>query len=339
MKAIYLVRKGPPEKAFEFRDVEMPAYTDGQVLIRVEGFGLNFADIVAREGMYRDAPPMPFIPGYDVVGTIEACGTDVRGLKKGDRVTALTRFGGYAEYAVTDARAAVHIPSSTDIVAASALTTQYCTAYYSAAVAANLRQGELVIIHSAAGGVGSAIMQYALYKHCEIIATTGSASKVDLLKSAGATHVINTSKGSFFRTVKSLYPSRGLDVIFDALGGKFVRQGIQLLTPGGRIVTYGASQMTGTNFFRRIKAALQFGIYHPAIFMMNSKSLIGVNMLHLADQKPEMVQHCLTEVIELFNKGIFKPAEGKLFPAGEIAAAHRYLQDRKATGKVALSWR
>jgi len=92
MKAIYLVRKGPPEKAFEFRDVEIPAYSDKEVLIKVEGFGLNFADLVAREGMYRMRPPMPFIPGYDVVGSIEACGTNVYDLKKGDRVTALTRL-------------------------------------------------------------------------------------------------------------------------------------------------------------------------------------------------------------------------------------------------------
>jgi NADPH2:quinone reductase len=137
--------------------------------------------------------------------------------------------------------------------------------------------------------------------------------------------------------VKEISPD-GLDVIFDALGGRFIKDGIKLLVPSGRIVCYGASQMTGTNLFNRIKTALQFGFYHPAQFMMNSKSLIGVNMLHIADKRPELLQHCLKQVIQLFNEGIFKPMEGKIFPASEIATAHRYLQERKAIGKVALTW-
>ena len=339
MKAIYLVRKGDPENAFEMREVPVPAHTANEVLIRVEASGINFADLVAREGMYRDAPPMPFIPGYDVAGTIEACGTSVTGLRKGDRVAALTRFGGYAEYAVTDARAAVIIPASLNAAPACALATQGCTAYYSAAIAANLREGEFVVVHAATGGVGSLLMQYAAYKHCRIIATTGSASKTDLLKQHGAGHVINTSNDNFFETVKRITEGKEVDVIFDALGGSFVRKGIQLLAPGGRIVTYGASQMTGTNLFRRLKAAVQFGIYHPAQFMMKSKSMIGVNMLQLADHKPELVHHCLTEVMKLFKEGVLKPTEGILFPAAEVASAQRYLQERKSLGKVALSWK
>jgi len=337
MKAIFLVRKGEPEKAFEIREVNTPHPKDGQVLIKVEGFGLNFADIVAREGMYRDAPPMPSVLGYDVVGKIEAFGDSVSGFTKGDRVAALTRFGGYAEYAVTDARAAVKISNSVSVPEATALCTQYGTAYYCAAIAANLHEGEKVIIHSAAGGVGTALMQYALHKHCEVFATTSSDSKINLLKQQGATHVINTAKENFYRTIKNLSPN-GVDVIFDALGGKFVKQGIKLLSPGGRIVCYGASQMTGTTFLNRAKAALQFGFYHPAQFMMSSKSLLGVNMLKIADEKPEALQYCLQDVMRLFNEGVFKPMAGKIFPAAEIANAHRYLQEKKATGKVALTW-
>src|SRR6185369_9373592 len=114
----------------------------------------------------------------------------------------------------------------------------------------------------------------------------------------------------------------GVDVIFDALGGSFVRKGIKLLAPGGRIVCYGASQMTGTNLFNRIKTALQFGFYHPAQFMMTSKSLMGVNMLHIADKRPGIIQHCLEEVLNLFHAEVFVPHEGKIFKAAEIAEAH-----------------
>jgi NADPH:quinone reductase-like Zn-dependent oxidoreductase len=338
LKAIYLIRKGRAESAFEVHDVPDPTPGTGQVLIKVEASGLNFADLVAREGMYRDAPPVPFIPGYDVVGLVEACGAGVTSLRKGDRVTALTRFGGYAEFAVTDARAAVAVPVLLGAAQACALATQYCTAYYCAAVAANLQKGERVIIHSAAGGVGRALLQYALHKNCSIIATTGSASKVPVLLQQGAGHVINTSEENFARAVTDIHGRSGVDVIFDALGGRYVREGIGLLSAGGRIVTYGASQMTGTGLFSRVIAALQFGIYHPAIFMMSSRSIIGVNMLRIADQRPEIISSCLKEVMHLFSEGIFIPAAGKEFRAAEIAAAHRYLQDRKATGKVVVLW-
>jgi NADPH:quinone reductase-like Zn-dependent oxidoreductase len=338
VKAIFLVRKGKPENAFDLREIPVPAHKPNEVLIKVEAFGLNFADLVAREGMYRDAPPRPFVPGYDVVGTIEQTGADVNHLKAGDRVTAMTRFGGYAQYAVTDARAAVKISSSVNVTEACALTTQYCTAYYCAAVAANLHKGERVIVHTASGGVGKALMQYARHMECEVIATTGSEEKINSLLQSGAMKVINTSKENFYETVKSIYLEDGVDVIFDAMGGKFVSQGIKLLSAGGKIVTYGASQMTGTGIFKKLKAALQFGIYHPAQFMMTSKSLLGVNMLKIADERPLMLQHCLEEVMKLYTAGVFVPTEGKIFKAEDITAAHRFLQERKAIGKVVLKW-
>jgi NADPH:quinone reductase-like Zn-dependent oxidoreductase len=180
-------------------------------------------------------------------------------------------------------------------------------------------------------------MQYALHKYCEVIATTSSVSKKDFLKAQCATHVINISEENFFQSVRPLAP-QGVDIIFDALGGKYFKQGIRLLDVGGRMICYGASQMTSTNLLNRIKAALQFGIYHPAEFMMPSKSLIGVNMLRIADKKPEVLQYCLQQVMHLHNVGVFKPAAGKIFPASQIAEAHRYLENRKAIGKVALAW-
>jgi NADPH:quinone reductase-like Zn-dependent oxidoreductase len=335
MKAIFLVKTGEPEKAFEYRDTAVPKIAAGEVLIKVEGFGLNFADIVAREGMYKDAPPRPCVLGYEVVGRIAE--SNNMNFAVGDRVVALTKFGGYAEYAVTDARATIKIADSISIPIATALATQYCTAYYAAAVAGNLREGERVIIHAASGGVGNALLQYAKYKGCDIIATTSSPSKVELLKNAGARHVINLGKENFRESVEKIYGSE-TDAIFDSLGGKYVRQGISLLAPGGRIICFGASQMTGVNMFKRISAALQFGFYHPAQFLMHSKSLIGVNMLHIAEKRPEIIQYCLGEVLTLFNNHIFNPPEGKLFKASEIASAHRYLQEKKAFGKVALAW-
>ncbi|MBK7147503.1 MAG: zinc-binding dehydrogenase [Bacteroidetes bacterium] len=339
MKAIYTTQHGSADKAFKQREIDKPTPKPGEVLVKVEGFGLNFADVMARKGMYRDAPPLPSLLGYDVCGTVEQLGEGVTNHRIGDRVTALTRFGGYAEYAITDARAAAKIPDTMNLAEATALTTQYCTAYYAAAYVVNLFPGDKVLIHSAAGGVGTALMQYARHKGCEIFATTGSASKVELLKKAGAAHVINTSTTAFDEYIEQATQGDGVDVIFDAVGASYIRKGIASLAAGGRIVCYGAADMSGSaNVFSQLVKGIQFGIYHPALFMMNSKSLIGVNMLKIADYRPLVLQHCLQEVVKLYASGVFKPQVGKVFKASEIADAHHYLESRQSTGKVACRW-
>ncbi len=339
MKAIYIVEHGDADKAFELRETPKPDPKPGELLVKVEGFGLNFADVMARKGMYKDAPPLPAVVGYDVCGTVEKIGAGVKGFEEGDRVTALTRFGGYAEYALTDARAVAKISEKPGVAEATSLTTQYCTAYYCAAEMVNLFEGDRVLIHSAAGGVGSALMQYARYKGCEIFATTGSESKVELLKTAGAHHVINTAKDDFEEFIEETTKEVGVDVIFDAVGAGFIRKGIRALAAGGRIVCYGAADMSDSkNIFYQLSKAIQFGIYHPAVFMLNSKSLIGVNMLRIADNKPLTLKRCLENVVRLYEAGIFQPSSGKVFKADEIAEAHKYLESRKSTGKVACRW-
>lgn len=339
MKAIYIIGHGNADEAFEIRETPKPVPKPGEVLVKVEGFGLNFADVMARKGMYQDAPPLPSLVGYDVCGTVERVGTNVTNLVEGDRVTALTRFGGYAEYAITDARAAAKISDKPNVAEATSLTTQYCTAYYCAAEMVNLFEGDKVLIHSAAGGVGSALMQYAKYKGCEIFATTGSENKVQLLKDAGAHHVINTAKDDFDEVIEDLTKGDGVDVIFDAVGASFIRKGIGVLAAGGRIVCYGAADMTDAgNIFSKLGKALQFGIYHPAQFMMTSKSLVAVNMLRIADHKPMVLKRCLENVVRLYDEGVFKPSAGKIFKAEEIAQAHKFLESRQSTGKVACKW-
>ncbi|MDB5282647.1 MAG: alcohol dehydrogenase [Bacteroidota bacterium] len=339
MKAIYIIKHGSAEESFEFRETPKPVPKPGEVLIKVEGFGLNFADVMARKGMYKEAPPIPSLIGYDVCGTVERVGGNVSNVLEGDRVTGMTRFGGYAEYALTDARAVAKIPENISITEATALTTQYCTAYYCAAEMVNLFEGDRVLIHSAAGGVGTGLMQYAQHKGCEIFATTGSDAKVDMLKQMGAQHVINTSRQEFDDYIMEQTKGDGVDVIFDAVGADFIKRGIKSLSPGGRIVCFGAAQMSDSkNIFFQLSKAIQFGFYHPAEFMMNSKSLIGVNMLKLADGKPEVLKRCLENVVKLVEQGVFKPLNGKIFKAEDIAEAHKFLEERKSTGKVACAW-
>ena len=338
MKAAVLVRKGDPAKAFEIREVPTPKIKAGEVLIKVEGFGLNFADVMARQGLYADAPPMPSIIGYDVAGCITEVAPDVTHVKVGDRVTAMTRFGGYAEYVAAMAMGTAKIDDNVSVGEATALTTQYCTAYYAAAEVVNLHAGDKVLIHSAAGGVGTALLQYAKYKGCEIFATAGSETKLKLLREEGAHHAINYVTNDFEKEVHRITNGRGVDVIFDAVGGSYVKKGFRSLAPGGKIVCYGASDISDKNIFGKISALLGFGFYHPLQFLTSSKAMIGVNMLRIADNKPEALKRCLDNVVKLLEQGVFKPMVGKVFPVSELAEAHSFLESRRSTGKITVTW-
>lgn len=338
MKAAVLIKNGSAAGAFEIQELPRPQPAKDEVLIKVAAFGLNFADVMARKGMYKEAPQLPCVLGYDVAGTVEAVGKEVLHIKTGERVMALTRFGGYAGYAITKASAVAVIPGGMDDASATALATQYITAYYAGAEAVNLYQGDKVLIQSGAGGVGTALIQFAKHKGCEIFSTAGSDEKLKYLSSLGVHHPINYNKEDFQKKIKTLTGGKGVDVIYDAVGGASVKKGFRSLAAGGRIVCYGAAAMSDKNIFGKIGAALGFGFYHPVMLMMPSKSMIGINMLAIADEKPEVVQRCLQAVVRLYNEGVFIPTVSKVFPAGEIAAAHEYLEKRKSTGKVVVKW-
>jgi NADPH2:quinone reductase len=203
----------------------------------------------------------------------------------------------------------------------------------------NLFEGDKVLIHSAAGGVGTGLIQYALNKKCEIFATTGSSAKIDIIKQMGAHHVIDTSKQQFDDYINEATKGDGVDVIFDAVGADFIRRGIKILSAGGRIVCYGAAQISDTNnIFSQLNKVIQFGIYHPLVFMMKAKSIIGVNMLQMADHKPEVIKRCLENVVRLVDEGVFKPQGGKIFKAEDISDAHKFMEQRKSIGKVVCVW-
>lgn len=338
MKAAVLIKNGNAATAFEIREVPKPVLGPGQVLIKVAAFGLNFADVVARQGMYKDAPPIPAILGYDVTGTVEAVSDGVLNIKQGDKVFAMTRFGGYAEYAVTNSSAVALVPGNISEAAATALATQYCTAYYAAAEMVNLFAGDKVLIHAGAGGVGIALIQYALYKKCEIFATAGSDEKINYLKSLGVQHPVNYNKQDFETVIKSITRSKGVDVIFDAVGGSSVKKGVRSLAAGGRLICYGAAAITGKNIFGKLKVALGFGFYHPLMLMQPSKSIIGINMLRIADNHPVIIQRCLENVVRLTEEAVFLPTLAKLFTVNDIGAAHEFLEKRNSIGKVVVSW-
>jgi NADPH2:quinone reductase len=341
MKAIVLKRHGSASEAFELQERPTPEAGPGQVRIAVEAFGLNYADVSARQGTYLDAPPPPCVIGYEVVGRVDALGAGVDHLTVGRRVAALTRFGGYATSAVTDARAAVPIPDDMDAGIAAALPTQGGTAYYCAEEMVRLHAGDHVLIQAAAGGVGTLLVQLCKRRGCVVYGTAGSDDKLDYLRRLGVDHPINYRREDFADAVRRLRGDAGIDVVFDSLGGSAVRKGLALLAPGGRIVCLGAAERSSGSLqlARDVRFALSFGFIHPIPLLMNSKSILGVNMLRISDHRPDTLARVLRGIVDLALTGEVTPTVGGRFSAAQIAEAHTLLGNRGSTGKIVVEWR
>jgi NADPH2:quinone reductase len=340
MKAAVLVRKGGASAAFEFRELEDPVPGRGEVTIDVELSGLNFADVVARLGLYRDAPPLPLVLGYEVVGRIEAVGPDCGTLTPGMRVVAMTRFGGYATRVLTRSYGVVPLPEEYDGVKGTALATQFTTAWFAAEEMVCLHEGDRVLIHSAAGGLGTALVQIAKRHGCMVFGSTGTPEKLHYLHSIGVDKAICLEGTNFEEEFHRVAEGKLLDVIFDPLGGSFTRKGLRLLGTGGRMVCLGVSDMVSRkpNFPRFLRSVLSFGFPHPVVLIFQSKGIIGVNMLRIGDDRPEVIRRCLQECVTRGVAGEFQPVVGGVFSAQDVAKAHEALESRRTKGKLALRW-
>jgi len=339
MKAIFLIKTGKAESAFEIREIPMPVPEENQVLIKTEASGLNFADVMARLGMYKDAPPIPCVLGYEVVGRVEKIGKTVKNINEGQRVLTFTRFGAYAEFAVADHRGIISIPEDMPAGDACALATQYCTAWYAAEEMVKLNEGDHVLVNAAAGGVGIALIQIAKRKKCIVYGTCGSDEKIDFLKKMGVDFPINHLQQDFYEVIRNIRGKQGLDIVFDSVGGNNFKKGKKLLSNGGRIVGYGAAERVGgSGFFSALSLAWNFGLISPISLIMKSQSIIGVNMLRIAETKPEILERCIQQVLTLTLKRELKPHVGGIYPSNRIAEAHSFLESRKSIGKVIISW-
>jgi NADPH2:quinone reductase len=337
MKIAQLNKIGDVPSCFEIKETEKPRPKAGEVLIKVQAFGLNYADVMARKGLYRDAPPLPSVLGYDVVGTIESVGDGGPTSRIGQRVVAVTHFGGYAEYAIANALAIAELPANIPLASAAAIATQYATAHYAVFQCCNIREGETVFIHAAAGGVGLALIQFCKLKNCTIYGTVSSAKKATLIHDMGVQYVINTSQQNIYEELKKL--ENKIDVIFDSVGGKGVKLGFKSLKAGGRIACYGGAKLAeGKGFLNLLRFGLSFGFYSPIQFLSTSKSMIGINMLKLMLSNPNYLQVALTETISLLNENKISMPIGESFSISELFKAHQYLESRQSIGKIVVEW-
>lgn len=341
MKAVVLESFGDSKKAFNIKEIPTPSdLSSDEVLIKVKAFGLNFADVMARRGMYNDAPALPAVLGYDVVGEVLECGSSEGEYLIGKRVVAMTRFGGYAQYAKTKISAVVEIGEQMPAYKASALATQYCTAYYGAYETTNLFEGDNVLLHAAAGGVGTAITQLAKLKGCKVFGITSSSNKVDYLLKNGVDVPIVSTNGNYHQQLKEQLGDQMLDAVFNSVGGATYKKDMALLNKGGKIILYGVADRLSMRkgLLGTLQLVWKFGLMSPIQVLINSQSIIGINMLRIADYQPNTIKRCLEKVVEMTLDGTLNPMDGGAFDVSEIDKAHDYLESRKSVGKIIVNW-
>lgn len=338
-EAFLLTKKGNPEEAFQLSEVTLPALKANDVLIETEAFGLNYADVMARRGLYREAPAFPCVIGYEVVGTIIQTGSSVDITLIGKRVVAFTRFGGYAKHVITTKDAIAEI-GKMPVNDALALATQGVTAYYMANYISPVRTGEHVLIHAAAGGVGTLLIQLAKQAGAIVIAKVSSKEKQEKCLSLGADHAINYKDGNYATAIERIIGVKKLDVSFNPVGGDTFKMDKQLLGFGSRIFLFGGSQLSEgkLGMLSQLNFLRKMGVSVPVFLMMQSKSLIGVNMLKIADSKPLVLQFCMQEVVNLYHAGKLTTENGGDFPYTEMNQAHALLESGKSIGKIAVHW-
>jgi NADPH:quinone reductase-like Zn-dependent oxidoreductase len=336
MRQVWITGSGAPEM-LQVREAAEPSAGAGEVRVRVAYAGVNFADIQARMGQYPDAPKPPCVVGYEVSGVIDQVGSGVIGLAAGDRVMALTRFGGYSEVLAVNAEWVHKLPDSVGLEVAGAIAVNYGTAWVMLTRQACVRPGQTVLIQSAGGGVGLAALQICLWRGATPIGTA-STGKHERLKAMGCGHCIDDRSQDVETEVRRLTAGRGVDIALDSQGGSSIRVNYRLLAPLGHLVVFGfADSVTGKrmNPLSLIKGLVTTPFFHPLALLNANRSICGLNMGRLFPEYGRMRGE-IGQIVRLVADGTLTPVVDKVFPFEQAAAAHQYIQDRQNFGKVLL---
>ena len=335
MKQIWITRAGPPS-VLELREAPDPTPGPGEVRVAVEASGVNFADLMARMGLYPDAPHLPCVVGYEAAGAIDAVGPGVDAARVGEPVVAMTRFGGYSTHVILPADNAVRRPDGLDAVTAASIPVTGLTAWMILEEMGRVRAGDRVLVHSAGGGVG--------------------LMALDLIKARGATAVGIASKGKHAFLAERGYDrlidgraedweaqlggAERVDLVLDPVGGESWAKGLRVLAPGGRLVCYGMSANSQTDS-RSVLTVLRnfwqvpWRLFNPVSLMNENRGALGVNMGHLWDEGPRL-RGWLGSLLEMWQAGQLRPHVHATVPFSQAAEAHRILHDRENLGKVIL---
>jgi len=327
-----VIEKYGPASTLHLRDIAPRAPSDDEVGIDVAFSGINFADIQMRLGFYPDAPKRPFVPGYEVSGTVTSIGKNVKDVKVGDAVAAGTYFGGYASHVTIPARQVFRLPTSIDLQSGAALPVNYFTAQLALVEMARVRKGDRVLVECATGGVGVLAIQLARALGAEVTGLTTSPHKKPFITELGATALTLDE----FRADANL---RGYDMILNSSGGANINWQRARLGYTGRIVCIGLSSGVKDgkrNYLRMGLAALRMPRISVIKLFDTNSGVYALNALHVLRDETWIAKLTQSMVdIEALN---LKPHVGKVFAATDAAAAHAFLETKQATGKVLLSW-
>jgi NADPH:quinone reductase-like Zn-dependent oxidoreductase len=330
MRAIVITKHGGPG-VLQVQEQPDPELGPGQVRIDVAAAGINFADVMARMGLYQDAPKTPCVVGYEVAGTVLELANDVDGLTPGQRVIAGTQFGGYASQVVVPAADVIPLPDGLSFEQGAAIPVNYGTAWAGLIGFGSLRPGERVLVHSAGGGVGIAATQIAKRTGAEVYGTA-SPGKHARCEELGVDWMVDYTKSGWERGLPQF------DVILDAVGGKSFRTGYDLLRPGGRLVAFGASAIVSGQR-RNLVTALRTVVRMPRFSMIKqmgeSKAVIGLNMLTLWKDRGTL-QPWIAPLREMLDDGTVKPVVAGTFSFEDAGAAQSMITERRNVGKVVL---
>jgi NADPH:quinone reductase-like Zn-dependent oxidoreductase len=331
MRAVVITRHGGPD-ALRVEQRPQPAVGEGQVRIEVAAAGINFADVMARIGLYPDAPKPPCVVGYEVAGTVAELGPGANGVSLGQRVLAGTMFGGYAEEVVVPAADVVPLRDSLSFEQGAAIPVNYATAWAALIGYGNLQPGERVLIQSAGGGVGIAATQIAKRAGAEVFGTA-SPRKHDRIVEVGVDRPLDYTSPGWERGLPPF------DIILDAIGGPSFRRSYGMLRAGGRLVAFGASAVISgerRNLVTAARAALRMPRFNMIKQMSESKSVIGLNMLTLWKDRGTL-RPWIEPLQAMIDDGTIEPVVGGAFPFDEAGAAQTMIIERRNIGKVVLT--
>jgi NADPH:quinone reductase len=323
MRAVVVDRWLEPSE-LKVSDAPEPQPGPGQIAVEVRAAGCNFFDILMVRGEYQVKPPFPFVPGGEIGGVVRSVGSDVEGFAPGDRVLATPGLGGFAEVAVAPARGSWHLPEGMSFEEGAALPIIYPTGYAGLVLRAGLRQGETLLVHAAAGGVGSAAVQIGSALGARVIATAGGAEKCEVARRIGGDEVIDYRAGDFTARVKELTGGRGADVIYDSVGGEVTERSLKCIAWNGRLLVIGFAGGT----IPSIKANR---------ILLKNIAVVGLHWGAYLSHEPERVPETFRALFELYAAGRIAPLIYDRFALEQLPAALEALGGRRTWGKLIVT--
>lgn len=329
-------------RVLTFEEFEPTQPGPGEVAIEVSAIGVNYADCIVRMGLYASARQLvgwPITPGFELAGTVAGVGAGVDGVALGDAVVACTLFGAYTSHAVVPAWQVFRAPAGFESAEVAAFPATFLTAWYALHRLAYPRSGQSMLVHSAAGGVGTMLMQLGKRLGCQTIGVVGGAHKVALVESLGADHVVDRSAGDIWMQLDEIVPG-GFDVILDANGVDSLRAGWKRLKSGGKLVVYGFHTMLPRqggrpNWFKLAWDWLRTPRFSPLDMTQSNRSVLAFNLSFMEHER-DLLRHGLQQGLDWLADGTLQPPTVTRFAFDEVAEAHRSIESGHTTGKLVL---